>query len=333
MIKKVKNMKHSEMIWLPPVLYRILQQNTDRENRLSMPQLLAMLEEEGFQADRRSVYKAIHVLKENGVEVIFDKTGGKQGYRLVHLFTPAESMYLISAVRDSFSLTPGKADLFAAKIRSLMSRQEELLLPEIRQDVIHTENEQVLEISQKLLEAIRDCVFVDFRYYDMTVSRQKKYRRNSERYHLVPYAVVSSGGRFYCVFYSPVHQNFANYRIDKMDNVTCTSLQADPVPFSLADHMRSSFQMYHGEARTITAEFDLSLSSQVFDSFGTDLIISKVTDRTFIASFRTAITPPLISWLLQYPSFVRVIRPQELIDRLMETADTIHNTYQKEGKK
>ena len=60
-------MKHSEMIWLPPVLYRILQQNTDRENRLSMPQLLAMLEEEGFQADRRSVYKAINVLKENGV--------------------------------------------------------------------------------------------------------------------------------------------------------------------------------------------------------------------------------------------------------------------------
>ena len=30
---------------------------------------------------------------------------------------------------------------------------------------------------------------------------------------------------------------------------------------------------------------------------------------------------------------VRIEHPQELIDRLMETADTIHNTYQKEGKK
>ena len=39
-------MKKVEMIRLPSVLHRILQQYTDRENRLSMPQILALLEEE-----------------------------------------------------------------------------------------------------------------------------------------------------------------------------------------------------------------------------------------------------------------------------------------------
>lgn len=321
-------MKKADMIWLPALLYRLLLKHTDQENRLSMPQILALLEEEGFRADRRSVYKAFHVLRESGSEVIFEKTGGMQGYRLVHPFTPAQSLYLLNAVRNSFSLTPAQADLFAQRITALMSEAEIRMMPDQRSDIVRTDNEHVMDSIQLLLQAVRDCVFVSFRYYDITVSKQKKYRRNSERYRLVPYAVVAANSRYYCVFYSPVHKNFANYRIDKMDHVMLTDEKADPVPFSLPDHMRSAFQMYHGEASTVTAEFDLSLSSQVFDQFGTDIIISKVTDTSFTASIRTAITPPLISWLLQYPSLIRVLKPQELIDRLKEIADILHQTYE-----
>ena len=324
-------MKKVEMIRLPSVLHRILQQYTDRENRLSMPQILALLEEEGLTADRRSVYKALHVLEDGGVKIIFDRSGGKMGYYMEHMFTPAESLYLISAVRNSFSLTEEEARKFSEKITALMSENERAMLMQERHDIIRTDNPRVMDYIQLLLQAVRDCVFVDFRYYDITVSRQKKYRRSSGRYHLVPYAVVSSEGRWYCVFYSPSRKNFANYRIDKMDNVVLTKEKADPVPFSLENHMRSAFRMYHGEARTVTAEFDLSLTSQVFDQFGSDIIISKVTETSFTASIRTALTPPLVSWLLQYPSLIRVLRPQELVARLTEIADILHKTYQKEG--
>ena len=322
-------MKKGTMIYLPVVLYKILSKHTDSEHRLSMPEILSLLEEEGYPAGRRSVYKAIDVLKENGVNIVFDKTGGMQGYRMDHLFTTAESLYLINAVQNSYSLTEDTADAFTAKIRSLVSDHEAELLSAVRTDVIHTDNRHVMDHIQLLLSAIRDCRFVDFRYYDISVTRQKKYRRNSEHYHLVPYAVVTDAGRYYCVFWSPVHQNFANYRIDKMDHVTLSKDLADPVPFSLDDHMRAAFSMYHGEASTVTAEFDLSLSSQVFDRFGSDIIISKVTDTAFTASIRTAVTPPLVSWILQYPEKITVKKPQELIDRLKEIAEILQNTYRK----
>ncbi len=323
-------MKRSEMMALPPLVWRLLQQHTDRENRMSMPEILALLEEEGVQTDRRSVYKAIRILNENGADIIFDRSGGSQGYYLNHRFTPAESLFLITAVRNSFSLAPEEAEQFCSRITDMMSSHEKELLAGSLPEAVHTDNEHVMEYIQMLLEAVRDCVYVSFRYYDMTVTRQKKYRRSSEKYHLVPYAVVSSENRWYCVFWSPVHRGFANYRIDKMDRVTVTSEKADPVPFSLSDHMRSAFRMYHGEARTVIAEFDLALTSQVFDQFGSDIIISKVTEKTFTAAIRTAITPPLVSWLLQYPSSLRVLEPPELISRMKEIADILQKTYQEE---
>lgn len=323
-------MKGSELMQLPTVLLRILIEHTDRENRLSMPQIIALLEENGISAERRSVYKAIRILNDNGFQISFDRSGNMQGYRLKHLFTPAEALYLTDSVRNSFSLTEAEAERFCTKITSLMSSSEKALLKDSRRDVIHTDNEHVMDYIQQLLEAVRDCVFVDFRYYDISVTGQKKYRRRSERYHLVPYAVISSENRWYCVFWSPVHRSFANYRIDKMDHVSVTSEKADPVPFSLPDHMRSAFRMYHGEARTVIAEFDLSLTSQVFDQFGSNIIISRVTDKTFTAAIRTAITPPLISWLLQYPSSLKVLEPQELILKIREIADILQKTYQEE---
>lgn len=323
-------MKGPELMQLPTVLLGILTEHTDRENRLSMPQILAHLEEKGITAERRSVYKAIRILNDSGFRITFDRSGNMQGYRLQHLFTPAESLYLIDSVRNSFSLTEAEAVRFCTKITSLMSSGEKELLNDARRDVIHTDNSNVMNYIQVLLEAVRDCVYVDFRYYDISVTRQKKYRRRNEKYHLVPYAVISSENRWYCVFWSPVHRGFANYRIDKMDHVNVTEEKADPVPFSLGDHMRAAFRMYHGDAKTVTAEFDLSLTSQVFDQFGSDIIISSVTDRTFTASIRTAVTPPLVSWLLQYPSLIRVRAPQELIGRMKEIADILQKTYQEE---
>ena len=88
--------------------------------------------------------------------------------------------------------------------------------------------------------------------------------------------------------------------------------------------------MLFRSVKTVTAEFDLSLTSQVFDQFGSDIISSSVTDRTFTASIRTAVTPPLVSWLLQYPSLIRVRAPQELIGRMKEIADILQKTYQEE---
>ena len=112
-----------------------------------------------------------------------------------------------------------------------------------------------------------------------------------------------------------------------MDQITVTNEQSEGIPFSLQDHLRSSFQMYHGAPQTVTAVFDNSLSSIVFDQFGDNIVISSVDEKTFTASIRTAVTPPLVSWFLQFYDKVVIKKPKTLIEEYQRIAKALQNTY------
>ena len=46
-----------------PALLRILQENSDEAHRISMPELILMLEEDGFPAERKAVYASLQALQ------------------------------------------------------------------------------------------------------------------------------------------------------------------------------------------------------------------------------------------------------------------------------
>ena len=94
-----------------------------------------------------------------------------------------------------------------------------------------------------------------------------------------------------------------------------------------AAHIRSSFNMYHGEPETVTVKFDLSLANVVFDEFNRNIIISEVGEKRFTASLRSAVTPTLISWLLQFYDRMEVVKPDSLKEKLLEIADALTGTY------
>lgn len=322
-------MKHADIIYLPLMVREILLAHSDAEHMVEMREIRQYLSEMGYEADRRSIYKAINALNEYGDEIVYEAKNGKQGYRIRHPFTLAESFFLIDAVNVSNALSADTSMDFSGKIRSMLSEHERKSLPENMLSAAKTENDQILKTIGILLKAIPQRNPVEFRYYDLSVTRKKQYRKANKKYHLIPYALLSDSGRYYCVFYSPVHQSFANYRIDKMDMIhVIEEEQADPVYFSLKDHIRSSFNMYHGEAETITVRFDLSLANIVFDEFGKDIIISAVDEKHFIASIRSAITPTLISWLLQFYDRMEVMRPESLRQRMNDIGESLIRTYQ-----
>jgi len=322
-------MKHADIIRLPLLVKNILMRYSDADNLVSMGMIRQYLEDEGISCDRRSVYRAIDVLNECGDEILYERNHGVRGYRIRHPFTQGEALFLCDAVQSSSSLSAKASDEFCDRILSGLSLHEQEEMPPLVSAVSKTDSGYVLQLIELLLKAAANRNPVEFRYYDLSVTKKKQYRKQNKIYHLVPYAVVSNDSRFYAVLYSEVHHSFANYRIDKMDMVTVLKEQADPVYFSLEDHMRSSFNMYHGDPETVTVDFDLNLANVVFDEFGKDIIISKVSADRFTASIRTAITPTLISWLLQFYDRMEVKKPEHLRDRLSEIGKRLAVTYEK----
>ena len=127
-------------------------------------------------------------------------------------------------------------------------------------------------------------------------------------------------------------KRFSIYRIDKIDELEKDDEVVRKENFDIDQFLQSSFHMYKGEPQTITCEFAQEMSNAVLDQFGTNYIVKEVNDDTFIISIRTAITPTLISWIMQYGNKVKVIAPEELKRELVETAKGVIAQYESKRK-
>lgn len=309
-----------------PALLRILQEHSDPAHRISMPELISVLEEEGFPAERKAVYASLRALQEAVFDIRFSRSGGKQGYWIQRTYTPAEILLLRNAVYESPSLSPSASETLSAKLLQELSTYQADALPEAAMFAGKTDNEDVLESVSILLDAIKESRSVRFQYYDLTVTRQKRYRRNRQAYHLLPCSILSYSGRIYCVCWSDTHHSFANYRVDKMSSLSADDVW-DPVPFDAKRWIETSFMMYRGEPGTVTLRCDNSLTNIVFDQFGKDVMISAISPENFTVSIRTSVSPTLISWILMFYDRIEVVRPDDLIDELRKIAKTVLKTY------
>lgn len=316
-------MKKGNSTELASALYQILSEETDENHFLSLADIQSDLESMDIYAERRSIYEAMHILKKYGAVIHYVRKNGGHWYYMDPVLTNAESKVLLDAAASS-AFSKEEAKHLIDKIKELSSptmQNEEVYIP---QRISH---ESILSAIDLILKAVNTCHTVQFRYFEITITKEKKYHRNGEYYMLDPYAVVARNGRYYVVFYSKKYQSFSNYRLDRMDDIKITDQQYDTVPFSLEDYMQRSVNMYPGKAQTITADFDVSMASQVFDEFGDNLIVSKVTDHNFTASIRTSVTPTLIGWLLQFGDKVIIRKPDNLIQDLLNIAEHIQKTY------
>ncbi len=311
-------------------LYQILQEKTDAQHPLSMPELIHELAEKGIHADRRRIYRCLESFATNGIKIQHVRVNKGHGYYLQHLFTETEAIVLIDYIASASSISLKETKHMISCIHSTLSKHQVNTLPPIYMNPTKTENDTVIHTIQTLLPAITSCISVEFQYFDITIDKNKKYRKNGEKYHLTPYAIVSDNGKYYCVFYDHKHENFSNYRLDKMENIQLTDQQDTPLNFSLPDHMRNSMKMYHGQAATVTAKFAISLASQVIDQFGDNIIVSYVDATSFVASIRTTLSPTLRSWVMLFYNQIEILYPESFREEMRTIGYHLINKYKED---
>ena len=308
---------------LPLQIFEILRQYPDQEHLISMPELQAILESEGFPSNRRTVYRAIETLREYNYDIRYEFHKFYSGYYLVPYFDEAEHFIISDYLNQQTTLSSEEISTIQTKLQHLASPYHSLK----RRQNIHTSNQEILSNIKLILHAIKHSYQISFYYFDYTISKEKKYRKNKKRYILTPYAVTSDEGKYYCVLYSEKYQSFTNYRIDKMETVRLIDQPVETIAFNLEEHLQTSMKMYAGKAETITIKCTTDMASIILDEFGKQMIISEVNDDYFILSLKTAITPTLLSWLLLFYDRVTVIQPAKLKEKLLTIANKVIETY------
>ena len=308
---------------LPLQILEILRHYPDQKHLISMPELQAILEADGFPSNRRTVYRAIETLREYNYDIRYEFHKFYSGYYLVPYFDEAEHFIISDYLNQQTTLSSEEISTIQTKLQHLASPYHSLK----RRQNIHTSNQEILSNIKLILHAIKHSYQISFYYFDYTISKEKKYRKNKKRYILTPYAITSYEGKYYCVLYSEKYQSFTNYRIDKMETVRLIEQPVETIAFNLDEHLQTSMKMYAGKAETITIKCMTDMASIIQDEFGSHMIISEVKDNSFTVSLKTAITPTLLSWLLLFYNRVTVIQPVELKEKLLTIANTVIDTY------
>ncbi len=306
-----KNVQRLKILYL----YDILRKYTDEEHSLTMPEIIAKLDEVGISAGRKAVYDDIEALKSYGADIISGR-GRSTGYYLASRdFELPELKLLADAVSSSSFITEKKSRDLLKKIEALASVYEasQISRQVFNADRVKTLNERIYISVDSIHRAIALKKQISFRYFEYVISKRKKYRDGARV--CSPYAMTWDNGRYYLVaFYEKRPDSLTNFRVDRMENVEITDIPAKPLSpdFSLSDYLGSTFSMFSGETRDVRLRFHNSLVNAAIDRFGKQIHITRDDEEHF--TFRVSVKPeaPFFGWLFQFGKNAEIVSPEDI---------------------
>ena len=314
-------------------LLKILLENTDEENGMTVRDMIAELGKYGIPAERKSIYSDIEALRFFGVDIITKRTRTTEYFVASRFFEMAELKLLVDAVQCSKFITHKKSEELIRKISSFTSKHQSKLLQ--RQvyvaDRVKTMNERIYYNVDRIYLAIAQNKQISFRYFKYTVDKKKKFRKDGERYITSPYALSWDNENYYLITFSEKYQDFTHYRVDKMSDIEITKHPRVKLPddkeFNIAEYSKKVFHMFGGEEETVILKFDSSLVNVVVDRFGKEVFLKKVDEDSFIMRSKVVVSPTFFSWVFQFGDKVKILCPEKVAANYSQHLTETLNLY------
>ena len=300
-------------------LAQFLTEQSDEEHPVTLQEMLEHLGRCGIDAERKSVYDDIEQLRLFGMDIVSVK-GKSFGYYLGERdFQLPELKMLIDVVQASPFLTAGKSMDLIGKLEKLASRPQ---AHQLRRQVyvmnrVRTDNERLYYAVDGINAAINTDRKVTFRYFDWTAGGRKIYRREGALYTADPVALCVDR-HYYLVAYDSAISDYRHYRVDRMEDLTVTAQPRSPLPegFDLGEYVKTRFDMYNGESRTVTLRFARHLTNVVTDRFGTTAHIRSEGD-DFVLTAPVEVGPTFFGWLFQLGEEAELVEPADVRERFV----------------
>ncbi len=308
-------------------LYRILFENTDENNPMTMPQIITELERYGISAERKSVYSDIDLLVNAGVDIVSEKRDRYVYYMGSRDFQLPELKLLVDCVQASKFITAKKSAELIGKLEGLASKHQatELQRQVYISDRVKTFNEKIYYNIDFLYNAINTNRKISFRYYSYNTVNEKKFKNNGNDYVVSPYTMVYSDDNYYLVAHYPKYDGVSNFRVDKMTDIKVLDEKRVDIKtvtdgsFNIADYTKKIFNMYRGRTETVTFLCDESILSVVIDRFGDRIHIRKDSKEKYSVTVKADISPTFFSWVFMLGNKVKLVSPETVVEEYKKT--------------
>lgn len=295
--------------------------------------MIAELERYGITAERKSIYDDLEALCHYGIDIATRKIKTTDYFVANRLFEMPELKLLVDAVQCSKFITHKKSNELIKKIESFASVHQGIQLQ--RQvyvaNRVKTLNENMYYNVDKLHRAIAENKQVSFKYFEYTVDKEKKFRKNGEKYTTSPYALSWDDENYYLITFSEKYLDFTHYRVDKMTDIEIIDKTRDKLPegehFNVVEYSKKVFNMFGGEEETVKLQFDNTLINVMIDRYGKDITIEKVDENSFSVRVKVAVSSTFLAWIFQFGNRVKILSPESVVKRYKENLQEIMNSY------
>lgn len=317
------------------VLSKIMQEKTDDEHSLTMPQIMEELEKYDITAERKSIYADFQdMIDKLGIEIIKEQIGRETYYHVgARQFELAEVKLLIDAIQSSKFITQTKSRELISKIKSFVSEHQakQLQRQVYIDDRVKTMNESVYYTVDDVHTAINENKKIRFKYYKWDINKKLVARHNGDWFTASPWALTWDDENYYMVAYDDIDQKIKHYRVDKMMRISILEEMREGKDlfknFDMAAYSKTTFGMYSGQLTKVHIQFKNEMCGVFIDRFGKEISFRKIDDEYSQVSVDVAVSPQFFGWIFSLGKDVKVTGPDEVVAKMREAAEDFALNY------
>lgn len=317
-------------------LLKILKEESDEDNELTMNDLIEKLAQYDIKAERKSVSRDLNSLCDFGYDIsLFED---RKGYYLRERdFDKSELRFLIDAVLSSRCITTKKSKELISKLEKQTSKMTAKKLRANRSisDRIKCKNEEFYYNIDKISTAIGENKKITFQYYTYNVDKTKILKSGGRIYELSPYDLVWNEDFYYLIGNHDKYEDFTHYRIDRMRNIQITELPRRSISEikgydshdNTSTYMKKTFRMFGGESTRVEIKFPNNMINTIIDRFGEDAVILPIDGEHFKVHAEVNAGEGFISWILQFGDKAEVLEPARIRAEIKNTIERMSSRY------
>lgn len=315
-------------------IIKYLMENTDENHKVTMADILRYLEGYEISAERKSIYADIEAIRDLGIDVVGEKTGRDFYYYVVSRdFEVAELKLLVDAIQSSKFITEKKSSELIKKLQGLVSVHEAKQLQ--RQLYVSGGTKAINESIYYNIDALHSAIDANrkirFQYFQWNVKKEMELRRNGTFYEVSPWALLWEDENYYLIAFDSAQQEIRHYRVDKMLKISSVNEPREGKEyfekFNLAEYSKKNFGMFAGEEEMVKLEVHNRLIGVVLDRFGTEVMVIPADKEHFRVNVKVSVSSQFFGWLFGLGSDVRILGPENVVDRMKEELLKINQLY------
>lgn len=316
-------------------LMQFLVRETDEDHPVTIQQIIDELDKHEIRAERKSLYDDMDALRTFGLDIV--QQNGK--YHIASRdFELAELKLLVDSVQSSKFITQKKTLTLIKKISQLAGARDARFLQRqvFVRNRVKSMNESVYYNVDEISYAITQDRMIRFKYFDYTVSKEQKFRKDGSWYEISPFSLIADNENYYMLGYDAAAGIIKNYRVDRMTDISAIGKIRDGKKaykdLDITNYSKEVFDMFGGQIEKVLLRFSNHLTGAVIDRFGLDTSLISFDKDSFTVNVDVAVSPRFYAWLFGFGSEAEILYPEEIRQDYLKRMNEVSKLYSQPSK-